>query len=136
MQDSLRELHIQTPSNTPGVLCSHSRLTDLLFISTCLCSFVFLCVVMKTSAECVQRHSWSRNIRAHRRGHSTQQSVEAYWTESGGPLGETLQKQRGQRAEEGKRGHHTTPAPSSRPATALRNSPASNTNPKFLTFAP
>lgn len=109
VQDSLRELHVQTPSNTPGVLCSHSRLTDLLFISTCLCSFVFLCVVMKTSAEGVQSHSWGRNIRAHQRGHSTQHSVEAYWTEWG-PLGwDTAKAERTEsRGEKGSPHHPST----------------------------
>lgn len=81
VQDRLRQLHFQTPCNTSWVLCSHSRLTDLLFIPTCPCSFVFLYVVMKTSAEGVQSPSWGRNIRAHRRGHSAEQSVGACLTE-------------------------------------------------------
>lgn len=128
VQDSLQELHFHIPCSNPGVLCSHSRLTDLLFTPSCLCSFVFLYVVTKTSAEGVQSPSlntspWYKH-QSPSKSSLSRTSVGAYLTESWGHLSETLQKQRGQRAEE-RKGVTTPPQHHHHPLPLLCQTPLS-----------
>lgn len=136
VQDSLQEPHFHIPCSTPGVLCSHSRLTNLLFTPSCLCSFVLLYVVTKTSAEGVQSPSlntspWYKH-QSPSKSSLSRTSVGAYLTESWGHLSETLQKQRGQRAEE-RKGVTTPPQHHHHPLPLLCQTPLSAApTPNFL----